>query len=219
MTEAVKKGPIKGNQIISNLINGAGKACLEYIEMSGRASPGFAPESFIQAGAARALKKLEGTHVVLEESVAKTYNSATPPKPGPTRSAVSKGRYDIVAYWKSGKPRAAIEVKSPVNALAKQKFDKDFNRLIETMNGHPDAKFQYGIFLFLTVKKGRGSDFAKAKLEIDGLVKKLGEEAVAMSNKKTNGRIKVLQYEGKSYSLRTEDAQGAWRVSALVFKR
>lgn len=219
MTEAPKRGPVKGNQIISKLINGAEKACLEYIEMSGRASPGFAPESFIQAGAARALNRLEGTRVVLEESVAETYNSATPPKPGPTKTAVSKGRYDIVAYWRSGKPRAAIEVKSPVNALVKQKFGKDFNRLIETMSGHPDAKFQYGIFLFLTVKKGNASDFAKAKVDIDALVEKLGVEAVAMSNKKTNGKIKVLRYEGKSYALKTEDAQGAWRVSALVFKR
>jgi len=219
MTEVVKKGPVKGNQIITNLINGAERACLEYIEMSGRQSPGFAPESFIQAGAARELKKLAGTRVVLEESVAETYNAATPPTPGRVNSAVSKGRYDIVAYWKSGKPRAAIEVKSPVNVMAKQKFAKDFNRLVETMNGHPDAKFQYGIFLFLTVKKSISSDFSKAKIDIDGLVEKLGGEAIALSNKKAKRKIKVFCYEGKSYPLKNDEAQGAWRVTALVFKR
>lgn len=219
MTEVAKKGPVEGSQIIKYLISGAEKACLEYIEMSGRKSPGFAPESFIQGGAARELKKLAGTRVVLEESVAETYSAATPPTPGRTKNAVSKGRYDIVAYWKSGKPRAAIEVKSPVNAMVKQKFTKDFNRLIETMNGHPDAKFQYGIFLFLTVKKGGSSDFAKAKVDIDALVEKLGVEAVSSSNAKARRKIKVFCYEGKSFPLKTDEAQGAWRITALVFKR
>lgn len=219
MAEVVTRGPVQGNQIIKYLISGAEKACLEYIELSGRQSPGFAPESFIQAGAARELKKLAGTRVVLEESVAETYSAAHPPTPGRAKSAVSKGRYDIVAYWKSGKPRAAIEVKSPVNAMVQQKFAKDFNRLIETMNGHPDAKFQYGIFLFLSVKKGRSSDFAKAKVDIDTLVEKLGIEAVALSNKKTKNKIKVFRYEGKSFPLTNDGAQGAWRITALVFKR
>lgn len=213
--ELPSRGPAKGNQIIFNLISGAEQACREYIEMSDR-TPGFAPESFIQAGAARALKKVKQIRVVLEESVADTFNASRPPTPGRVKNAVSKGRYDIVAYWKNGKPRAAIEVKSPVNAMVKQKFHKDFNRLVATMNGHPDATFQYGIFLFLTVKKGAHSNFEKSKAEIKNLVEKLGIEAVALCNEK---KIKVFQYEGKTYPLETAETPGAWQISALVFKR
>lgn len=209
------KGPAKGNQIIFNLISGAEQACREYIEMSDR-PPGFAPESFIQAGAARALKKVKQIKVVLEESVAETFNASRPPTPGRVKNAVSKGRYDIVAYWKNGKPRAAIEVKSPVNAMVKQKFHKDFSRLVATMNGHPDATFQYGIFLFLTVKKGARSNFEKSKTDIKNLVEKLGIEAVTLCNEK---KIRVFQYEGKTYPLETTETLGAWQISALVFKR
>jgi hypothetical protein len=217
--DKAKRGPVKGAEIISKLIAGAEKACIEYLEISGRSSPGYAPESFIQAGAARALSKVGQTLVVLEESVADAYNASQPPAPGRVKSIVSKGRYDIVAYWKNGNPRAAIEVKSPVNALVKQKFTKDFNRLLATMNGHLDASFQYGIFLFLTVKKGIDSDLDKAKVNIKSLVEKLGIEAAALSQAKAKGRVKVLIYEGKAHSLKDEDKQGAWQVSAIVFKR
>lgn len=219
VNENAKKGPVNGAQIISKLIDGAEKACLEYMEISGRSSPGYAPESFIQAGAARALKKVGQTLVVLEESVADTYSASQPPTPGRSKSAVSKGRYDIVAYWKNGKPRAAIEVKSPVNALVKQKIDKDFNRLVETMNGHSDATFQYGIFLFLTVKKGVGTDFEKAKVDINSLVEKIGMEAAVLSQAKVKRKLNIFIHAGKAYPLNFENVQGAWRVSAIVFKR
>lgn len=217
--EAAKKGPVKGSKIMATLISGAENACKEYVEMSGRSSPGYAPESFIQAGAARSLKKISQTLVVLEESVVDTYKASSPPKRGRVKKEVSKGRYDIVAYWKNGKPRAAIEVKSPVNALVKQKFDKDFTRLVETMNGHEDASFQFGVFLFLTVKKGLNTDFSKAKIDIDALVKKLGEEAVSLSKSRAKRKMNVFIYEGKTFPLKMDDLSGAWRVSAIVFKR
>ncbi len=215
----MNNGPVSGSEIISRLIEGAEKACYEYIEISGRPSPGSAPESYIQAGAARALKKVNRTWVVLEESVLETYSGSQPPKRGPKKGIVSKGRYDIVAYWKSKSPRAAIEVKSPLNALVKQKYEKDFNRLIETMRGHPDASFQYGIFLFLTVKMGTRSDFSKASQKIDKLVKELGEKAAAKCLDPVNKQIKVFIHGGKTYSLQSETEGGAWRVTALVFKR
>ena len=158
-------GPDKGSEIIRKLIKGAENACKEYIELSGNPFPGFAPESFVQAGAARALKKLESTWVVLEEPVAKTYKAAQPTRKGPLKSNVATGRYDIVAYWKNGNPRADIEVKSPVNALSKAKYAKDFGRLFQTMRGHKAATFQYGIFLFLTVKKKKNQISIKQKLK------------------------------------------------------
>lgn len=214
-----KNGPVRGSEIISRLIEGAEKACREYIEISGRPSPGAAPESFIQAGAARALNKVKKTWVVLEESVLDAYSASQPPKRGPKKGIVSKGRYDIVAYWKSKSPRAAIEVKSPLNALVKQKYEKDFNRLIATMRGHPDASFQYGIFLFLTVKKGPRSNFSKASQKIDELVDKLCEKAAAKCLDEVNKQIKVFVHDGNTYPLQSETGSGAWRVTALVFKR
>ena len=129
-------GPDRGNEIIRKLIKGAENACEEYIELSGNPFPGFAPESFVQAGAARALKKLESTWVVLEEPVAETYKAAQPTRKGPLKSNVATGRYDIVAYWKNGNPRAAIEIKSPVNALSKAKYAKDLSSLSMNLCTH-----------------------------------------------------------------------------------
>lgn len=216
---SVTPGPVNGNEIIAKIIRGAEKACLDYISLSGNPFPGYAPESFIQAGAARELVKFETTWVVLEDSVADAYKAAHYKKKGPSKDSVAKGRYDIVAYWKNGLPRAAIEVKSPVNALAKQKYEKDFNRLIHSMNGHSDASFQYGIFLFLTVKKGSKTDFQKSKIEIQSLVDRLGVEAANMVAEKSKMHLNVLIYEGKFHQITSSEEQGAWRISAIVFKR
>lgn len=212
------KGPIKGLEIISSLISGAEKACREYMDLSGR-SPGYAPESFIQAGAARALLKVGQTTVVLEESVADTYSASQPPTRGRVNKAVATGRYDIVAYWQNGNPRAAIEVKSPVNALVKQQYGKDFNRLIATMNGHSDATFQFGIFLFLTVKKGVNNDFSKAKIDIGALVEKLGAEAASLAKEKAKTKMSVFIHQGKAHPLKIDAEEGAWQITALVFRR
>lgn len=216
---SVACGPVKGNEIITKIIKGAEKACLDYISLSGNPFPGYAPESFIQAGAARELIKFETTWVVLEDSVANAYKAAHPKKKGRSKDSVAKGRYDIVAYWKNGLPRAAIEIKSPVNALAKQKYEKDFDRLIHSMNGHSDGSFQYGIFLFLTVKKGAKTDFQKSKIEIQSLVDKLGVEATNMVAKKSKMRLNILIHEGKFHQIISDEEQGAWRISAIVFKR
>jgi hypothetical protein len=97
----VARGPVNGNEIIAKIIKGAEKACLDYINLSGNPFPGYAPESFIQAGAARELIKLETTWVVLEDSVADAYKAAHPKKKGPSKDSVAKGRYDIVTYWKT----------------------------------------------------------------------------------------------------------------------
>lgn len=219
--EKISKGPAKGKSIITKLIKGAENACLEYIELSGSPFPGNAPESFIQAGAARALKKIDRTWVVLEAAVADTYKSSQPIQRGKTPKSVSKGRYDIVAYWNNGNPRAAIEVKSPVNVLSKQKFEKDFGRLVQTMNGHADASFQYGIFLFLTVKKSKGTDFKKSKIEIDKLVERLRSSANDVCPKKTTTKhkIRTCLHKGKFHQIDSGETQGAWRISAIVFQR
>jgi hypothetical protein len=78
----VARGPVNGNEIIAKIIKGAEKACIDYINLSGNPFPGYAPESFIQAGAARELIKLETTWVVLEDSVADAYKAAHPKKKG-----------------------------------------------------------------------------------------------------------------------------------------
>ena len=216
MTKTVgTNGPVNGSEIINNLIRGAEGACKEYIGLSGNPFPGSAPESFVQAGAARGLKKLVPTCVVLEEPVARTYKAAQPPKRGPLNKNVARGRYDITVYWKNGNPRAAVEVKSPVNALSKAKYLKDFNRLIQTMRGHKAATFQYGIFLFLTVKKNERSNFNQAISQIDALTEKLKNRADDLCKPS----IRAVKYDGESHEICHENIKGAWRISAIVFRR
>jgi len=210
-------GPVNGDDIIHALIRGGEKACEDYIVMSGNPLPGFAPESFIQAGAAQALKGLASGWVVLEESVAETYKAAQPEKRWHRKKNVLTGRYDIVVYFQHGRPRAAIEVKSPVNSLNKSRFRKDFTRLIKTMGGQRNASFQYGVFLLLTVKKGKKNSFEKCIFEIDALVNKLGLEACQLLP--ASPRIRVLIYDGSSFPIQTDTEKGAWRITAIVFKR
>lgn len=215
----IAKGPVNGQQIISKLIKGAEKACLDYIALSGIPYPGHAPESFIQAGAARELLKLEKTSVIVEDSVANAYKAAHPKKKGPVKNNLAKGRYDIVSYWNSGLPRAAVEVKSPVNALSKQRYEKDCIRLIQSMNGHTDTSFQYGIFLFLTVKKGIKTDFYKSKLEIQSLVSRLEKKGKDLVLENSKMKLSVKIHAGKFYEIQNDGNFGAWRISAIVFKR
>lgn len=220
MTEKrAAKGPAKGNELITKLIKGAERACEDYIALSGNPFPSHAPESFIQAGTARELLKVEKTWVVLEDSVADVYKAANAKKKGPAKSKVAKGYYDLVLYWKNGKPRAAIELKSPVNVLSKQQYERDFHRLIQSMNGHPESTFQYGIFLFLSVKKGTKTDFEKSKYKLQDLVKKLSTEASSIASKTSKVELNVVIHEGKFHEIKVDEEQGAWRISAIVFKR
>lgn len=210
------KGPDGGAQLLKHLILGAERSCRTYLNLAGYAFPGYAPESFIQAGAFQQLKGFSTTHAVLEESVLSTIGFADHGRKGPLKKPVRKGRYDIVVYWGRGKPRAAIEVKSPVNALDKRKYVKDFDRLIHTVCGTDGNSIQFTSFLFLTVKKGKNMDFKVARKAIDELVDRLKTEAKKRSEKYP---IKVTSTNGRTYNARDDSASGAWRITSITFSR
>ena len=210
------KGPDGRAALLKHLILGAEKSCKTYLNLAGYAFPGYAPESFIQAGAFQQLKGFSTTHAVLEESVISTITFADRGRKGPKKTPVRKGRYDIVVYWGGGKPRAAIEVKSPMNAMDKQKYEKDFDRLIHTVRGTVGNTIQFTSFLFLTVKKGPKMDFLNAKQAIDALVFRLIAEAGRRSDKYP---IKVTSLCGRTYKAKDDCESGAWRITSITFTR
>jgi 50S ribosomal subunit-associated GTPase HflX len=62
-------------------------------------------------------------------------------------------------------------------------------------------------------------DFEKSKIELEALVEKLGIEAVSIAAKTSKMNIKVFVHEGKFHEIKASEEQGAWRISAIVFKR
>lgn len=214
--KAAKKGPDSGGLLIAKLIRGMEKACQDYLKISGYPSPGHAPESFLQAGAAREIKGLPKTWLVLEENVRATVKAAGSKRLGAPRKGIKRGRFDIVAYWDNTSPRAAVEVKAPVNVLSKQRFSKDFLRLSDAIKSHPETSFQFASFLFLTVRQGKDMDFEAASQQIDELVEKLQAEAKRLVQK----TLKVRVHSGlKTHPINGPDKTGAWRITAINFSR
>ena len=218
------KGQDKADDLIKGMILGAEKACKEYLKLSGHPSPGVSPELFLQAGAARSLLKFKSTWTVLEAPVCETLKDAGAKATGPQKKSMrANGRYDIVLYRKNNSPRAAIEVKSPVNVNAKQRYEKDMDRLINTMTRNRDATFQFTSFLFLTVKRKNkiDYDFNQASSEIEHFVsnvlKKVANEKIK-DPKNLKLKLKLQVNSSRTYKI-PGDKHGAWRISAISFMR
>ncbi len=215
-SKTAPNGPDRRERLIASLIHGAEKACKDYLKLSGYSSPGHAPESYLQAGAAREIAKLSKTWLVLEENVRSTVIAAGSKRPGPPKKRTKRGRFDLVVYWKNGKPRAAVELKVPVNVLSKQKYVNDFNRLADAMKSHPETSFQFASFLFLTVRQGKNMDYETACEQIDTLVKNLEDIAKSLVQKPLKIRV---DSGAKTHEIDDPEKAGAWRITAINFCR
>lgn len=108
----------------------------EWMDMSGEWL-NSAPEYLVTVHIAQQLKKnvdAKQRSIFLEPSVSETLDDAGGIQRGPNAKALrATGRYDIVIGHKDMRPRAVIEVKSPLWNPMEQSMKKDLKRLCKTL--------------------------------------------------------------------------------------
>lgn len=132
-----------------------------------------APEYWVTTYIAKELMRGidEAKRVVsLETSVSRALTAAGAKQRGPKKAALhANGRFDIVVGQGNKKPRAVIEVKSPVSdSKPTANIYKDFGRLVSTLShGRARSNINSAIFAFYSdiAAPRRGDKTAKKKIE------------------------------------------------------
>ncbi len=121
---------------------GIESAFKEWMDMSGEWL-NSAPEYLVTVHIAQQLRKKFDANqrsIFLEPSVSKTLEDAGGIQRGPNAKALrSTGRYDIVVGHKDMRPRAVIEVKSPLWNPMESTMKKDLARLCKTLLQNRDG--------------------------------------------------------------------------------
>lgn len=121
---------------------GIESAFVEWMNMSGEWL-NSAPEYLVTVHIAQQLRKnvdASQRSIFLEPSVSKTLDEAGGIQRGPNAKALrSTGRYDIVIGHKDMRPRAVIEVKSPLWNYMGDAMNKDLKRLCKTLLQNKDG--------------------------------------------------------------------------------
>jgi len=112
----------------------------------------YDPEYFLTVQISHGITSLENCYLSLEDNVRETMYEAKANGPGKPRHGLRhNGRFDIVLWWKGGKPRAVIEVKHPLYEPT-EVFKKDIIRIRDTLvtSQRNGGTFQFGCLAFWT---------------------------------------------------------------------
>lgn len=205
-------GPDSKDKLVESIIKGGERAVAEFRSISGGMWFDDAPEYFLTTKIACEVGGHDQTFTILEASVKGTRQEAGLERRGGHRS---NGRFDIVAYWASDKPRAAIEVKSPVCTATKSLLHGDIMRLCSTLSKNEESSFQFCAFAYYSSvsKPSRKHDNASQKLR--ELNTRIHEQAKAITSE-YGLRCNI---ELGSIHRGQESEDGAWCIAAIVITR
>lgn len=134
------------NSLESALFENTKKALTAYRNMTGIGRPFHVPESFVQNFVALNVAKALGILILPEATRKKILEINRRKARGPI-PANSKARYDLFAYFKSGRPWAAVEMKR-ANSL--QRLDADKRKLKKFLSGAAGKRARRGYLLVFT---------------------------------------------------------------------
>jgi len=212
----MSNGADKGAELLDCLIRGGEKAVAEFGDLSGGEWFDEAPEYFLTTYLASSVRKLEKTTVLLEVHVGATRKEAGAYRRGrPAKNERRNGRFDLVVYWANGKPRGAIEVKSPLWIVDEKKLGADFIELCKCISANDDSSFQFTAFVYY-------ASVSHPKQKHDNSSEKL-RELVDKVHKRAEISAKELDLVAKSWPGSIHRGKGdcddAWCVAAIVFVR
>ncbi len=216
--EIMSSGADKGIELLECLIRGGEKAVAEFNELSGGDRFDEAPEYFLTTYLASSIKEFEKTTALLEVHVGETRKKAGAIRRG--RSAKKErrnGRFDIVVYWANGKPRGAIEVKSPLWIVDEKKLGPDFDELSTAISASNDSTFQFTAFVYYaSVSKPKPNQkHSNSSKKLRDLVAKIHDRAKGAAKEH---KLVAISRLGSVH--RDNSVEGrAWCLAAIVFAR
>lgn len=170
-----KKGPVERAKAMPAILGGIKKAQQDYEKMSGLWVWQGA-EYWITSYVARALWKIYGDKSVVVEGDSNSTLDAAGRKRGRTPKIAKNKRYDIVLYFKHGKPRAVVEIK--VQAASKMSIETDIKRVIAAVK---KSKLRFGAVGYYWAEDSGSQKSANEK--VIGYAKGLEERAKKIADK------------------------------------
>ena len=212
----MSNGADKGAELLDCLIRGGEKAVAEFGELSGGDWFDEAPEYFLTTYLASSVKKLEKTTALLEVPVGQTRKEAGASRRGrPAKKERRNGRFDFVVYCANGKPRGAIEVKSPLWIVDENKLGPDFDELCTAISANSESTFQFTAFVYYASVSEPKQKHDNSTAKLRELVAKI--EKRAKSSAKKDGLV-AKSWPGSIHRGK-EDEGCAWCMAAVVFTR
>jgi len=168
-----------------------------------------APEYMLSTYIAQKISKIDGAkYLTLENSAKSAIEDAGARGKGRLhRKMRANGRFDILLWWGSYKPRAVIEVKNQIcNASA---IRDDLLRIKEVLKRRrDDSSFQFGIVAYYT--STRDSNEFSAKDRIEKRIENIFENAKSIVGEE----MRVTSFKK---NIRVEN-DSAWVAGALLIK-
>jgi hypothetical protein len=203
------------NDVSRAVLKGIGSAVSKYRHMVGDRLDS-APEYFVVSSIAEALsRRIEKTWVTMEAPVKKTMENARASMRGrPHKQLSPQGRFDIVLYWKTGRPRAALEVKHPVTHSGHKGLISDLRRLCATLKRSTanDGTIQLGMLAYyLSSGEPKKKDnnatarIRRQRLEIETRLRKFAEKK----------HCRIVPHYGRTRRLN----DGAWMACCIRVQR
>ncbi len=163
----------KANKLEEALFKNTEKALAAYKKMTGIGRPYHVPESFVQNFVALNVANALGILVLPEATRKKILEIRKSKARGPI-PANSKARYDLLAFFKSGRPWAAIELKR-ANSIRQLVTDK--KKLRRLLSGAAGKVARRGYLLAFTgAKPLKQQSGAKAQESVKKRIKKWAKE-------------------------------------------
>jgi hypothetical protein len=207
-------GPVGGNTLIEALINGGEKAARDFAEVSGEEWFDEAPEYVLTTYAGVGLKKLENGFALFEVGVDRTRAEAGATRKGaPRKGERRNGRIDIVSYWSDGRPRGAIEVKSPIFHAEKRRLKPDFEELCHALAVDRCTSLQFCAFLFYASVSEPERKHKNADHKLRSLLERVHGISIEVACK--IGEIAAILKPGKIHTDKVDG--GAWCIACIVF--
>lgn len=170
------------------------------------------PEYLISSHVASRLAILPGAcYVTLESGVRNTLKEAGAAHRGhPIKALRSNGRFDVVLWWASGVPRAAIEVKNGVWAFAQIEHDVDRIAAAVSKKLNTESKLQFGaVAFYASTRDNKRSDASKQLKSLNDTLLRKTKQAVGNTSK----TISVCSVPSRIY----KDKDSAWTAMCYVF--
>lgn len=217
------KDPVAG--LVQSIFKGSVRAARLFDKATGGCRLDQACEYLLTASVFERLAQHDRGYVHLEVPVGWANKEAKAVRCGPPSAADRKnGRYDIVHYWANEKPRAAIEIKTPIKNMNKQRFRGDFGRLTNTLKASDKSSYQFCAFVFYATK-----DYGNSKSSFELKRKNAKDKLNALMDEIDSYASEFLAHRGGPLLIRRlyksplaaskDEDEGVWQIGLVIFAR
>ncbi|GAB3091434.1 hypothetical protein [Lysobacter terrae] len=214
----MSKGIDPAYNLVGEIFDGGLRTARLFDKATGGCRLDQACEYLLTAGIFERLAQRHKGAVLLEVPVRSANKEASAvPRGRPSKKGRTNGRYDLVHYWANGKPRAVIEVKSPIRNAVRGSFDGDLARISRTLTASAQSSYQFGALVFFATKdySSKCSEMREKRRDAKERLNELMSSVSVISKDHVGSSLFRRVYKSKVQYSRDAD-EGAWQLGMVL---